>query len=194
MRCPPLRCPTSSSWLPVTVVVLRCCCVAPAVAVVIRAVRARVEAEKALRDAAKAVRREKNVQRHEARLAADRQSLAALQEVNRAKRAAYFETVRRKRVQWLQALHEDSRNWIAENEVDSVRVWAVCIHVPRCDARGFICRVTRCCCCVGRAEDYRRPVLDDAPVAFGEVVRAEVRHCRVRDGRSCPVVVCLATY
>ena len=93
------------------------------------AARARIEAEKAQRAEAKALRRQANVQRHEQRLLAEKEALRALQAVNRAKRTAFFEMQRRKRVQWLQALHEDSKNWIAESEVDTVRCSVVLLVV-----------------------------------------------------------------
>ncbi len=76
--------------------------------------------EKAQRAEARAVKRQANMQRHEERQRVEKQALAALQSVNRAKRAAYFEKVTRKRTAWLQALHEDSKSWIAESEIDAV--------------------------------------------------------------------------
>jgi hypothetical protein len=45
----------------------------------------------------------------------------ALQAVNTAKREAYFDKVTKKRKVWLQALHEDAKNWIAEDEIEAVR-------------------------------------------------------------------------
>jgi len=83
-----------------------------------RVVRARVEQEKAQRDAAKALKREQNMAKHQEQLQASRQALQALQAVNRAKRASYFDKVAKKRSAWLQALHEDAQTWIAEADID----------------------------------------------------------------------------
>ncbi len=44
-----------------------------------------------------------------------------LQQVNRAKRDAYFEKVRVKRSAWLAKLNEDAASWIGEDEIESVR-------------------------------------------------------------------------
>jgi hypothetical protein len=41
--------------------------------------------------------------------------------VRRAKRAAYFNKVERKRQEWLAAMNADAKNWIAADEIDAVR-------------------------------------------------------------------------
>ena len=137
------------------------------------AVRHRVELEKAKRDETKRVRRVVNVQRHEAKVVADKQALAALQAVNRAKRSALVEAVRRKRVLWLQALHNDSQNWIAESEVDTVcALEHLCSLVALAFFRHFpgcVLASPRCPLAV-HAENHGRDVCADPPVARRKVV------------------------